>query len=185
MLMALSTSEWTLAELDRLPDDGNKYELVDGELFVTPAPSPAHESLASQLLAILVPYVSAQGIGRVFTPRAVVRVDGSEVEPDIMVRPHTAAVPRTWQEAPTPLLVVEIASRTTFRRDREQKRAFYIRSGVGEYWIVDRWSRSIRVVRRGAEDVVTESVLEWRPDGAREALCIDVTAYFDEALGMR
>ena len=185
MLMALSTSAWTLAELDRLPDDGNKYELVDGALFVTPAPSPEHESLASQLLAILVPYCSAQGIGRVFTPRAVVRVGGSEVEPDIMVRPHTASVPRSWQDAPTPLLVVEIASRTTFRRDREQKRAFYLRSGVAEYWIVDRWSRSIRVVRRDAQDDVTESVLEWRPYGASDALRIDVAAYFDEALGTR
>ncbi|MEQ1692915.1 MAG: Uma2 family endonuclease [Gemmatimonas sp.] len=185
MLRALSTSAWTLAELDRLPDDGNKYELIDGALFVTPAPSPEHESLASHLLERLVRYVSAQGIGRVFTPRAVVRVDGSEVEPDIMVRPHTASVPRTWLEAPIPLLVVEIASRTTLRRDREQKRAFYLRSGVAEYWIVDRWSRSIRVVRRDAQDDVTESVLEWRPDGASDALRIDVAVYFDEALGKR
>ncbi len=50
MLMALSTRGWTLAELDRLPDDGNKYELVDGELFVTPTPSPAHEQLVAVLL---------------------------------------------------------------------------------------------------------------------------------------
>ena len=49
----------------------------------------------------------------------------------------------------------------TRRRDHEQKRGFYLRIGVAEYWMVDRWSRSIRVVRRAAEDVVAESVLEW------------------------
>ncbi len=185
MLMALSTIVWTLAELDRLPDDGNKYELIDGELFVTPAPSPAHERLASVLLAILVPYVRAHRLGDVYTPRAVVRTDGSEVEPDLMVRPATPTLPETWEQMPTPSLVVEILSRTTRRRDREQKRGFYLRIGVAEYWMVDRWSRSIHVVRPDVEDLVTETMLEWRPTGASEPLRIDVTAYFLEALGER
>ncbi len=185
MLMALSTSAWTLAELDRLPDDGNKYELVDGELFVTPAPSPTHERLASVLLTILVPYVRAERLGNLYTPRAVVRSGGSEVEPDLMVRPATPTLPMTWAEMPTPSLVVEILSRTTRRRDDEQKRGFYLRIGVAEYWMVDRWSRSVHVVRRNAADLVADAGLEWRPDGARDALCIDVAAYFDEALGRR
>ncbi len=183
MLMALSTSAWTLAELDRLPDDGNKYEIVDGELFVTPAPSPAHEQLASVLHGILAPYVRAHRLGHVYTPRAVVRADGSEVEPDLMVRPATPMLPERWEQMPTPLLVVEILSRTTRRRDHEQKRGFYLRIGVAEYWMVDRWSRSIRVVRRHADDLVAETALEWRPDGVGEALRIDVAAYFDEAMG--
>lgn len=185
MLMALSTSTWTLAELDRLPDDGNKYELIDGALFVTPAPSPAHERLALVLHGILWPFVRAERLGDIYTPRAVVRADGSEVEPDLMVRPATPTLPETWEQMPTPSLVVEILSRTTRRRDHEQKRGFYLRIGVAEYWIVDRWSRSIRVVHREAADVVAESVLEWRPDGVREALRIDAAAYFDEALGKR
>jgi Uma2 family endonuclease len=182
MLMALSTRAWTLAELDRLPDDGNKYELLAGELFVTPAPSPAHEQLVSVLYGVLWPYVRAHGLGHLYTPRAVVRTDESEVEPDLMVRPATPTLPKTWAEMPTPLLVVEILSRTTQRRDREQKRAFYLRIGVAEYWMVDRWSRCIHVVRRDVEDVVAESVLDWTPAGAREALHIDVAAYFNEAL---
>ncbi len=125
MLMAPATTAWTLAELDRLPDDGNKYELIDGTLFVTPAPSPAHEQLASVLHAILGPYVAAERLGHVYTPRAVVRANGSEVEPDLMVRPATPTLPETWEHMPTPLLVVEILSQTTRRRDQEQKRAFY------------------------------------------------------------
>ena len=185
MLMALSTRHWTLAELDRLPDDGNTYELVDGELFVTPAPSPAHESLAAVLLAILVPYVQAEKLGRVYTPRAVVRTDESEVEPDLMVRPTSPTLQKTWAEMPTPMLVVEIVSRTTRRRDEHEKRVFYQRIGVGEYWMVDRWSRTIHVVRGGVAANVVESLLEWNPEGAGRALRIDVAAYFNEALGPR
>ena len=95
MLMALATRAWTLAELDRLPDDGNKYELVEGELFVTPAPSPAHERLSSVLYSILLPYVRKERLGDIYTPRAVVRTNGSEVEPDLTVRPYVSTVPET------------------------------------------------------------------------------------------
>lgn len=185
MLMALSTGAWTLAELDRLPDDGNTYELIDGELFVTPAPAPVHEELASMLLRILVTFVAKQGIGRVYTPHAVVRTSDSQVEPDLMVRPMMPTLPEKWVDMPTPLLVVEILSRTTQRRDRAQKRRFYQRIGVAEYWMVDRLERNIHVVRQKADDLVADSVLEWRPDGASEALRIDVAAYFAEALGKR
>jgi len=185
MLMAPSTSVWTLADLVRLPDDGNKYELIDGALFVTPAPSPAHERLSVVLHRILSPFVRAEGLGDIYTPRAVVRADGSEVEPDLMVRRAAATLPETWEQMPTPSLVVEILSHTTRRRDDEQKRGFYLRVGIAEYWMVDRWSRRIRVVRRGAPDLVAASLLEWQPDGAGEPLRIDVAAYFDEALGKR
>ncbi len=183
MLMALATSGWTLAELDRLPDDGNKYELIDGELFVTPAPSTAHEQLAVILHATLSQYVSAQRLGYVYTPRAVVQTEGSQVEPDLMVRAATSTLPETWAEMPTPHLVVEILSGTTRRRDHEQKREFYLRIGVAEYWIVDRWSRSIRVVRADVEDAINESVLQWQSAGASEPLTINVTEYFTHALG--
>ncbi len=185
MLMALSTSTWTLAELDRLPDDGNRYELVDGELFVTPAPSPAHEMLSSVLHGILAPYVQAHALGHVFTPRAVVRTGKSAVEPDLMVQPRMPTLPELWVDMPTPWLVVEILSRTTERRDRQQKRRFYQRIGVAEYWMVDRWDRCIHVVRRDTADLVVDAQLRWQPEGATEALHIDLAAYFDEALGKK
>jgi len=183
MLMALATRAWTLAELDRLPDDGNKYELVEGELFVTPAPSPAHERLSSVLYSILLPYVRKERLGDIYTPRAVVRTNGSEVEPDLTVRPYVSTVPETWEQMPTPSLVVEILSQTTRRRDQDHKRRFYQRIGVVEYWMVDRWSRSICVVKGDAYDLIAASMLEWQPTGAASALRIDVAAYFHEALG--
>src|SRR5688572_24416389 len=184
MHMARKTESivWTLEDLDRLPDDGNRYELVRGELFVTPAPSPPHELIAVVLSDILGDYVRHHKVGRVFHPRAVVRAEGSEVEPDVMVRAWTGRVATRWEEAPLPLLVVEIASTVTRRRDEGPKRAFYVDLGVPDYWIVDRETRTIRVIRPGT-DVVTRDTIKWHRDGAAEPLLLDVAAVFREALG--
>jgi Uma2 family endonuclease len=182
MHMARAARKWTLEELHRLPDDGNTYELVRGELFVTPPPSVAHEELASVLRGILVPYVDARKLGRVYSPRAVVQALKSQVEPDIMVRPIAAQGLR-WSELPVPILVVEILSVTTRRRDFEPKRKFYFDAGVAEYWMIDGWQRTIHVARPNESDVVETTSLTWHPASAAEPLVIDVEAYFNEALG--
>lgn len=182
MAMA-QTTHWTLEELHRLPDDGNKYEVVRGELFVTPPPSVGHESIASVLHSILEPYVAAQRLGRIYRPRAVIRAEGSEVEPDLMVRPFPTTKSSRWEDAPLPILVVEIVSGSTRRRDYGQKRAFYIKLGIPEYWIVDRGDRAIRVVRPDGEDAVVRESFGWSPPGAAEPLVINVSALFREALG--
>jgi Uma2 family endonuclease len=179
--MAESTT-WTLEELHRLPDDGNKYELVRGELFVTPPPSVGHESIGSVLHSILEPYVSGQRLGRIYRPRAVVRAEGSEVEPDLMVRPFPTKVSDDWEDAPLPILVVEIVSESTRRRDYGQKRAFYVDLGIPEYWVVNREERSIRVIRREEDDVVVRDSLRWRPSAAVQPLVVDVLALFRDAL---
>lgn len=183
MHMAHRAAKWTLSEVHRLPDDGNKYELVSGELFVTPPPSAPHETLASVLDAILQPYVKAQGLGRVYRPRSVIQRKRSEVEPDLTVRPIPATPRRTWRQMPLPILVVEILSPSTRRRDHVHKRDFYMDIGIAEYWIVDDEDRTVRVVRRGVADVVAETTLSWRPAKAAKALVIDVRALFKEALG--
>jgi len=182
MARKLDAFEWTLEELQRLPDDGNKYELVRGELFVTPAPSLAHERLAVVLSDVLSDYVRQERIGRVFRPRAVVRFEGSEVEPDVMVRPWTE-LPTGWDEAPAPLLVIEILSDVTHRRDRGPKRQLYFDAGVAEYWIVDGETRTITVIQRGNKDVVASDAFIWHPASAAEPLVVDVRAIFREALG--
>ena len=86
MLMVQTAGAWTLADLDRLPDDGHRYELVDRDLFVTPAPSPAHEELVYQLRAILDPYAREQKVGRVYASNAAIRTGGSALLPDLLVR---------------------------------------------------------------------------------------------------
>jgi len=183
MQMADHLKRWTLAELHRLPDDGNRYELVRGELFVTPAPSIAHEAIVNALASRIEPYVIAHRLGQVFRPRAVVVLDGSEVEPDLMVRQVPRPLPRHWRDMPPPILLVEVVSDSTYRRDNVQKRSLYLDGGVPDYWIMDGEQRTIRMVRPGEDDVSTGDMLPWHPTGANKPLVIDVVGLFREAIG--
>jgi Uma2 family endonuclease len=182
--VATQTMPWTLAELNRLPEDGNKYELVYGELFVTPAPSPSHEEVIAILVHLLVPYVERWKLWRVHTARAVVRALESEVEPDVMVR---AIVPATedWTKLPIPMFIIETAARSTRRRDRGKKKQFYLDLGVPDYWIVDRETRSIQIVRLGHDDAIEREHAVWHPTGADEPFVVDVQAISQAALGDR
>ena len=178
MAVAVATKRWTLEELHSLPDDGNKYELVRGDLFVTPPPSHAHELISARLAELLVPYVSRHGLGYVFHPRAVFRFGGSEVEPDLMVVPPAVAEAKNWNDSPTPILMIEIVSPSTRRRDYESKRALYSDSGIPEYWIVDPDTRSVRVVRPAAPDLLADRSIRWSPSGASEPLDISLDGIF-------
>jgi len=122
--MVATLKRWTLEEVHSLPDDGNKYELVRGELFVTPPPNPDHESIAARLSRVLDPYVEVQKLGFVYHPRAVMRFEGSEVEPDLMVRQPNARGAKDWEQSPTPILIVEIQSPSTRRRDNDVRFSF-------------------------------------------------------------
>lgn len=172
-----ATKVWTLEELHSLPDDGNKYELVHGELFVTPAPTQDHETIASRLTEILTPYVKVNGLGLIYRPRAIIRYRGSEVEPDLMVR-QPAPAGTSWDTAPIPILVVEILSPSTRRRDREHKRELYAEIGIRDYWIVDPESGTVTHVRSGRADVTSAETLIWHPDVVMP-LTIDVPRLFE------
>ena len=151
-----ATKPWTLEELDRLPEDGNKYELVHGDLLVTPPPSYDHETIASRLSGVIDPYARANGLGMVYRPRAIVRLGGSEVEPDLVVR-EPAPMGTAWEAAPLPLLVVEVVSPSSRRHDYEVKRTFYADDArIPDYWIVDPEARRITVVNPGRTDAVFE-----------------------------
>jgi len=175
--MAQTLKQWTLDEVHSLPDDGNKYELIRGQLFVTPAPTPDHELIAARLDRILNRYVEAQGLGDVFRPRAVLRHAGSEAEPDIMVRREPKRG-TPWELWPIPILVVEIISPYTRRRDLTDKRSFYLDAGVAEYWIVDPEQESIRSFTVSREDIAARDELQWHPLGATEPLLFRVPELF-------
>jgi Uma2 family endonuclease len=160
-----AVKQWTLEELHSLPDDGNKYELVRGVLFVTPPPTNEHETILARLTRMLEPYVAARELGFIYHPRSVVRHEGSEVEPDLMVRaplPHGAS---EWDEAPCPILVVEVLSPSTRRRDQTDKRDFYIAVGVSEYWVIDPERQTVRVFTP-VSDVTYGDEVVWTPLGA-------------------
>jgi len=178
MHMATQIKRWTLEEVDSLPDDGNKYELIRGELFVTPPPTDDHETIAARLTRILDPFIAANGLGMLYHPRAVMQFDGSQVEPDLMVRQPQASRKATWSEAPTPILIVEILSPYTRRRDHVEKRSLYIDAGVEEYWIVDPEENTVTSIRAGRPDVVSRERLVWAPTGAKTTLTLDITSIF-------
>lgn len=182
MHMAQKARHWTRGDLERLPDDGNRYEVVRGELFVTPAPRPAHDAIVEALASLLEPYVAAESLGHVRRSHPAVIIDDSEVEPDIVVRPTIRPLPETWEEMPAPILLVEVLSESTQRRDRVAKRSLYLDSGVPEYWMVDGERRSITVARARHVDEVARDRVRWHPAKASAPLEIDVAALFHDAL---
>jgi Uma2 family endonuclease len=180
--MQQSIHGWTRADLERLPDDGQKYEVIHGELLVSPVPRPAHEELVVALGQRLAAYCDREHLGRVYWGNPAFVTADSEVIPDIVVRRSLVPPPERWDDAPMPLLVVEVLSESTRRADLVRKRAFYVESGVPEYWIVDGDARVVRVVTSAGEHVETGR-LTWEPGGAASALVIDVAALFGEVLG--
>ena len=170
MAMPAALRRWTLDDLQRLPDDGNKYEVVRGHLFVTPAPAPRHEVILARLSRILEPYIEAQSLGRIYRPRAIIRFEDSEVEPDLMVRAEPPMIDTSSEAWPMPVLVVEVLSRTTRRRDFVDKRELYLDMDVAQYWIVDADARRIHVVRGKNDDTSVGDEMHWHPVAASEPL---------------
>jgi Uma2 family endonuclease len=122
-----------------LPDDGRRYELFEGELEVTPAPSIQHQRISRNLEFILHTHVQAQGLGEVlYAPVDLILSRGAIVQPDILFisSARLAIVTARAVEGP-PDLVVEILSSSTEERDRGAKRQLYARYGVANYWIID------------------------------------------------
>jgi Uma2 family endonuclease len=181
--MATGVKHWTLEELHSLPDDGNKYELIRGELFVTPPPADDHETVLARLTRLLDRYVEGNGLGQVYRPRAVFRLGGSEVEPDLMVRQEAPGIGNAWQNAPHPILIVEVLSPSTRRRDLAQKKEFYVDARIPEYWVVDPESKEITVIRPGEADQRVNDFLTWRPAGARESFTFRVMEIFPDPAG--
>jgi Uma2 family endonuclease len=180
---ALPTTGWTVEMLEALPDDGKRYEIIDGELFVTPAPRYPHQRALGELFLRLHAYLEGRREAEViFSPADVRSGTRTSVQPDLFVmrRPIRAA-PHGWPDLETLILAVEILSPTTARVDRGRKRALYQRAGVPEYWIVDLDSRLVERWRPGDErpEILRETI-EWRVEGAAEPLVIDLVALFGE-----
>jgi Uma2 family endonuclease len=140
----------TYEDLCRLPDDGMRHELIDGELYVTPAPRLKHQRVASNLAGHLFMYLRERPLGRVYSaPVDVVFNDTNVVEPDILYisreREERQATERYLRGAPD--LVVEILSPSTKYVDFGVKLHLYERFGVPEYWIIDPEEENTKIYR--------------------------------------
>lgn len=185
MAMPVLQGEWT-AELARaLPDDGNRYEVLDGELFVTPAPALLHQRALTRLYDRLVPYVAGHDLGEVlFSPADIEFSPKRLVQPDLFVLPPIpGARHRTWRDVKELLLAVEILSPFTARADRFRKRRIYQDEGVPEYWIVDLDARVVERWRATDErPEIVVNALEWQPVASIQPLTLDLEAYFAAVL---
>ena len=122
-----------------LPDDGRRYEVIEGELAVTPSPRRAHQRFSRNLLVVLHAHVREHDLGEVFdAPFDVILEDTSIVVPDVLFvsRDRLTIVTERGVEG-APDLIVEILSSATARRDRVEKAQLYARHGVGHYWLAD------------------------------------------------
>jgi Uma2 family endonuclease len=144
--MALSQITWQ--DVQQLPDDGHRHEAIEGELYVTPAPSSRHQRVSRRLLYALEAMLGAPGLGELFfAPIGVEFPDtGEGVQPDIVfvsTARRGIIVDEGIRGAPD--LVIEILSPTTAHRDRGVKRKLYERQGVDQYWIVDMEAVAVEV----------------------------------------
>lgn len=179
------TGRWTEAEFYAARDaapPGERWELVDGEVLVTPSPRMNHQLVSASLLVLLYPYVRAQRLGRAMTAPLDVKLQpGLVTQPDLLVVPTEEFAGEEYFVTEL-LLVVEIISPSSARFDRVVKRPRYQRSRVPEYWVIDQASRTFERWQPDDErPAILSECLVWHPKGASAPFELDIPAFFLEA----
>ena len=171
---------WTAEMVRRLPDDGNRYEVVHGELLVTPAPRFDHQLLVTRMAVAIANYLACEPVGIVLTSPADISWGRDVlVQPDVFVVPRDEAKTREWSRIRNLLLVVEVLSPSTARADRFTKRRRYHDAEVPVYWVVDGEEQRVEVWVDAADRPVVETErLVWRPAGAGQAFTLELAELF-------
>jgi Uma2 family endonuclease len=184
MGMPAEITEWTAEMARALPDDGNRYEVLDGELFVTPAPTLLHQRALRVVFELLLPYVSDHAIGELLWSPADIEFSPKRlVQPDLFVAElRDGGI--SWRDVIGLILAIEGLSRSTAYADRHRKRRIYMEEAVDEYWIVDVEARVIERWRKGdtRPEILDESLV-WTPIPGIDPLIIYLHAYFTAVHG--
>jgi Uma2 family endonuclease len=177
MAMPLAVPRYTVEDLESFPDDGNRYELLDGILLVSPAPLPPHELVVQRLTYELTLYLGKQA--RVFTHGAVQLLPRTSLEPDLLVLPAHEPVRRTWARISGWWLAIEVSGKGSRIYDRDFKHAAYLRLGVREAWRADLAERCVYVIRSPDEPVQRcEDWLVWHPPEFAQPFRVEIGALF-------
>lgn len=178
--MSLPGPRFTYADYRLMPED-KRYEVIEGELLVTPAPNIRHQMILTRLFLRLATFVEAAGLGQVLpAPTDVILSDENVVQPDLLfVAKERQAIldPEAGGVRGAPDLVVEILSLSTANRDRVTKRKLYARYGVREYWLVDPITLSIEVLVEAPGELET-----WRLFSAGSTLISPLLSTFSIAV---
>ena len=139
----------TYRDLWHAPDDGNRWEIINGEVYVSPAPYVSHQEVVFNLAVIVRRHVDRRRLGRVFiAPIGVVLGKPSGVQPDIVfVAQQHRSIIQDKGIFGAPDLLVEVLSTFTASRDRVMKKDLYARSGVRHYWLVDPRKQTLQALR--------------------------------------
>ena len=173
--MGMAAPTYYTADMVRaLPDDGKRYELVHGELLVSPAPRAWHQEVVERIGRAVADYVRRGGVGHVFrAPADISWSDDTLVQPDVFVVPLDDARTLDWARMKTLLLAVEVLSPSTARADRFTKRRLYQEVGIPTYWIVDAERRCVEVwTPETTFPAIEWASVSWQPTGAAEPLRI-------------
>ena len=188
MAMPAVSRSWTAREVRALVADNPlrtpRYELVDGELLVTPSPSRWHQLAVTELVVALHVYLEANPVGY-----ALASPSDVELEPEFLSQPDVYVVPMgEWRRLGDShaigriALAIEVLSPSSSRHDRVRKRPKYQRH-VPEYWIVDLDARLVERWRPGDErPEILSSAIEWRASEESDALRLDLAAFFARVL---
>ena len=152
--MGMPLPQITWDDVQQLPEDGNRYEAIEGALYMTPAPSVRHQLISLRLERALERLLVDPGHGMILHAPVGVRfpVTGERVQPDILfVSNERRGIVAPDELKGAPDLVVEILSPSTAARDRDLKGRLYERQSVAEYWIVDPVGEAVEVWRFGGE----------------------------------
>lgn len=145
----------TVADLEAAPDDGNRYELIKGELHVSAAPGFFHQQIVGNIFSLFRDFLRSNPIGAVAPGVGVIFDDFNAVIPDVVYlsRERLKRILKNERLHGTPELAIEILSpgSANERRDRQLKRDLYSSRGVDEYWIVDPDARTIDIHRKRKE----------------------------------
>lgn len=160
----VTSVRFTSADLELMPDDGKRYEIIEEELYVSRQPSMEHQYSCSRLCHFLDEWNDRSGLGVVLTAPGLIFGEGDDVAPDVVwvTRERLAlATDKAGHLVAAPELVIEVLSpgKANEDRDRRVKLKLYSRQGVHEYWIVDGVLQQIAVYRRDHDQLVLDRTL--------------------------
>ena len=179
--MRMAAPTYYTADMVRaLPDDGRRYEVVHGELLVTPAPRGWHQELVGRLYRTIAAYLERERVGHVlFSPADISWAPDTLVQPDVFVADLAQARTMEWSQMQRLLLVAEVLSPASVRADRFTKRRRYQEAGVELYWVVDGDARAAEVWTPDAQFPYMERErLKWHPAGAVTAFTLELAELF-------
>lgn len=179
--MGMAAPAYYTADMVRaLPDDGNRYEVVHGELLVTPAPRLWHQEVIIRLLRALGAYLDREPVGHLLqSPADISWGPDVLVQPDLFVAPLAQVRTLEWTQVKDLLLVIEVMSPSSERGDRFAKRRLYQEQGIPFYWVVDGDERMVEVWTPGARfPVVERERLVWHPVGSARAFTLELAELF-------